>query len=150
MTKEHRSDIPVAVRSLQPQLTLKDNIESVLARWAGKSSWPSTEATRESSLRLPSEAVGTTYTRHMGRPVAAYLLLSYQVDGQIYVAHIRSMDWHERYLDDPDSALSIQYNPNHPGRYYFAPACILTSRLVIALTIAIAVAVIALSIYIHG
>jgi hypothetical protein len=121
----------------------------MLARWAGKSSWPSTEATREELLSLAPENISAP-SRTYGRRKASYLLLTYEVDGQVYPADVRCLDWHESFLDDPKGKLVIQYNPNHPSRYYFAPACVLTSRLIVALLIAVGAAAVALSIHIHG
>ena len=112
-----------------------DWLESYIAKQTGREQWPSVKATVESHLSIPN---GTIRDRRLAR----YTVLSYEVAGQTYLASVREIYGRSSQLPHKHGHVSIQYKPDRPDVYYFAPACKLAGRVLISFTVFVGVAAI--------
>jgi hypothetical protein len=119
-----------------------DWLESYLARQTGREQWPSVKARVESHLSIPN---GTIRDRRLAR----YTVLSYEVAGQTYLSSVR--DIYGRGVQTPHKHryVSVQYNPDRPNVYYFAPACKLAGRVVIFFTVFVGAMAILISLWLR-
>jgi hypothetical protein len=123
----------------EPENTMLDNVESYLAYWTGKTQWPYAQAILESRLSIP-----TGDGEH--RWASQYAIFTYAVDGKVYQASVREVAGLQERPWEVGSKVTIQYNPAHPSAFYYAPACRLANRLLIASVIGIGGVCIALAI----
>lgn len=119
-----------------------DFLEPYLARWTGRSTWPTVHATLEEHLSIPqgelTSMVPNTETAD---------IFSYEVNGKIYVADVAEVAGEKNIMGRVGNKVPIQYNPRHPKQWYYAPACRLASRAVLLATLLAGAAAIVLSIY---
>jgi hypothetical protein len=129
-----------------PVDTMLNRLESYLAEWTGKASWPSTTAILESSLVIPSgippRGEGSSFS-------SQYAVFTYEIGGTVYSAGIRAIAAHQEFLRDPGSTVLIHYNPARPDQFYYPPACRLAGRLVTAIVLGTGILAIALAIFLH-
>jgi hypothetical protein len=121
-----------------------DFLEPYLARWTGRTNWPTTEATLEEHLKIPqgelTSMVPNTETAD---------IFSWEVDSKVYVADVVEVAGEKNVMGAPGHRVLIQYNPRRPHQFYYAPACQLASRAVlVSVLLAIALAI-CLAIYLH-
>lgn len=117
-----------------------DAMESLLARWTGRTSWPTTTAKLEN--RLIQSSIGA------GRGgLAACDFYSYEVDGQLFVSSVREIVGKGNVMGDVGNSIPIRYNPRKPSQSYYAPACQLASRLIVAAVVLCAAMAIAFCVY---
>ena len=109
------------------EYTMLDNIESYLAAWTGKSKWPCADATFEKRLVVPAPDLEGDFA-------SSFAILTYEVSGISYTASIRQTAGQQ---ERPNSTgdVEIRYKPDNPATYYYAPACQLASRLIVAVTL---------------
>ena len=116
-------------------------LESYLARLTGRIAWPSVVATLESRLLLPSGFEGN----RKGFSSSQYEMVTYEIDGNVYVAAIREPIGYEEVAGVGDT-IEIQYNPQKPAQAYYAPACPLANKLVVGVALGVGALVIALAV----
>ena len=107
-----------------------DWLEAWLAKWTGKSQWPSVRGRVESHLAIPDGQIRNPRS-------ARYAILSYEVGGETYLASIREMWGQSARPAHKGGSVTIQYNLEKPSDYYFAPACKLAGRCVVGLVVLI-------------
>ncbi len=103
-----------------------DFLEPYLARWTGRTQWPTTHATLEEHLKIPqgdlTNLVPNTETAD---------IFSWEVDGKTYVADVIEVAGEKNIMGPVGHRILIQYNPRRPKQFYYAPACQLASRTVL-------------------
>jgi hypothetical protein len=121
-----------------------DSLEPYLARWTGRSNWPTVRATLEEHITIPqNDQIGTLNTETAD-------LFSYEVDGKVHVADLLEVLGEKNIMGHVGNKVLIQYNPRRPGQWYYAPACQLASRAVLVLTLLGAALAILLAVHFHS
>ena len=114
------------------EYTMLDNIESYLAAWTGKLDWPCTEAVFEKQAVIPAPDLEGDFA-------SSFALFTYEVSGVAFTASIRQTAGKQERPNHVGDLVEIRYKPDHPATYYYAPACQLANRLVVAVVIVSAV-----------
>jgi hypothetical protein len=121
-----------------------DFLEPYLARWTGRSNWPTTHATLEEHLEIPqgelTNLVPNTETTD---------IFSWNVDGKTYVADVIEVAGEKNVMGSVGNTVVIQYNPRRPRQFYYAPACQLASRAVLISVLTAGALAIILAIHFH-
>ena len=118
-----------------------DNLESYLASWTGRSEWPSTPAILESHpTGLSTDSSGRGYA-------PTFSIFTYEVGGEVYAAVVREVAGHQKRIVRLAKTVTIQYDPDNPKRFYYAPSCQLASRLILWVVVIATLVAIGLCVY---